>query len=469
MSTRRPSRKSQQEWGVQSSFHLLWSAELAWMMSTLMKVSITSSPPFRVQFFFLFILKCFISNFLYSHLQPWHLHQLTAYRTSPTPTFSMKMISSLNSTKPSAQPWTHKLQGQGRRFAWIRLPLDLQPLLLPDRNRRHELLHVTSVPAKSGPTSTKHQPQPNLFVKQTYQSGLTTSTSTNWSSKPNISPTPPSTFSAQPWKTWSKGPKWPSWVRNHSTPCYTRGTPLISASLSFLIKQRMPLVPSYTPWRSTSLPLVVTKLHNPSSSTKVPEKPTHLWISVSDSTSNPSPAPGNPSSSRRVPTPTTPSHLTQLLIKSGNTHRKWTTWGATTKPDRHSWPAKYRSYVNNQHPRGHVHHPANGLMTVLDLQSNTTSTVANDHERDFDTDSPDLQLILVDDEEDSTKKNLKKNEQKTQKSKKIRFYTNTLFLFILYNFFLWIFFLLFFHYYYFHHYYHYHYAHVQTSILRTKN
>jgi len=69
--------------------------------------------------------------------------------------------------------------------------------------------------------------------------------------------------------------------------------------------------------------------------------------------------------------------------------------------------------MNNQHPRGHVHHPANGLTTVLDLQSNTASTVVNAHERDFDTDSLDLQLILVDDEEDSTKKNLKKNEQKT--------------------------------------------------------
>jgi hypothetical protein len=64
--------------------------------------------------------------------------------------------------------------------------------------------------------------------------------------------------------------------------------------------------------------------------------------------------------------------------------------------------------MNNQHPRGHVHHPANDLTTVLDLQSNTASTVANAHERDFDTDYLDLQLILVDDEDDSTKKNLKK-------------------------------------------------------------
>jgi hypothetical protein len=64
--------------------------------------------------------------------------------------------------------------------------------------------------------------------------------------------------------------------------------------------------------------------------------------------------------------------------------------------------------MNNQHPRGHVHHPANGLTTVLDLQSNTASTVVNDHERDFDTDYLDLQLILVDDEEDSTKKLSKK-------------------------------------------------------------
>ena len=74
--------------------------------------------------------------------------------------------------------------------------------------------------------------------------------------------------------------------------------------------------------------------------------------------------------------------------------------------------------MNNQHPRGHVHHPANGLTTVLDLQSNTASTVVNDHERDFDTDSLDLQLILVDDEEDSTKKNLKKKMNKRTKIKK---------------------------------------------------
>jgi hypothetical protein len=68
--------------------------------------------------------------------------------------------------------------------------------------------------------------------------------------------------------------------------------------------------------------------------------------------------------------------------------------------------------MNNQHPRGHVHHPANDLTTVLDLQSNTASTVVNAHERDFDTVSLDLQLTLVDDEEDSAKKN-QKNEQKT--------------------------------------------------------
>jgi len=74
--------------------------------------------------------------------------------------------------------------------------------------------------------------------------------------------------------------------------------------------------------------------------------------------------------------------------------------------------------MNNQHPRGHVHHPANGLTTVLDLQSNTASTVVNAHERDIDTDYLDLQLTPVDDEEDSTKKNLKKKMNKRHKNQK---------------------------------------------------
>ena len=74
--------------------------------------------------------------------------------------------------------------------------------------------------------------------------------------------------------------------------------------------------------------------------------------------------------------------------------------------------------MNNQHPRGHVHHPANGLTTVLDLQSNTASNVVNVPERDSDTDSLDLQLTLVDDEEDPTKKNQKKKNKKTRKIKK---------------------------------------------------
>ncbi len=82
--------------------------------------------------------------------------------------------------------------------------------------------------------------------------------------------------------------------------------------------------------------------------------------------------------------------------------------------------------MNNQRPKGHVHHPANVLTTDLDLQSNTASNVVNAHEKDIDTDYLDLQLTLVDDEEDPTKK-IKKKEQKKRKIKKktIRFFILT--------------------------------------------
>ena len=77
--------------------------------------------------------------------------------------------------------------------------------------------------------------------------------------------------------------------------------------------------------------------------------------------------------------------------------------------------------MNSQHPRGHVHHPANGLTIVLDLQSNTASIVANAHERDIDTDYLDHQLTPVDDEEDPTKKNQKKMNKRHKNQKKYAF------------------------------------------------